>query len=64
METPNRKLLEAIARHVFPEQFKADPQGALVLAFKWWREYFKEFHPDEKLNGEAKRSCMQQQSSS
>jgi hypothetical protein len=34
METPNRKLLETIARTVFPERFKVDPQGTLVLAFK------------------------------
>ena len=39
METPNRKLLETIARTVFPERFKVDPQGTRVLAFKWWREY-------------------------
>ena len=45
METPNRKLLETIARTVFPERFKVDPQGTLILAFKWWRENVQEFQP-------------------
>ena len=47
METPNRKLLETIAKTVFPEYFKVDSQASLVLAFKWWREYV--FRPDERL---------------
>jgi hypothetical protein len=66
METPNRKLLEAIAKHVFPEQFKLDPQGSLVSAFKWWRQYVHEFQPDRKLDGEMphKVTCTPQQSSS
>jgi hypothetical protein len=68
METPNRKLLEAIAKNVFPEQFKLDPQGTLILAFKWWREYVQEFSPDQGLDREStstsQATCMQQQSSS
>jgi len=52
METPNRKLLATVAKTVFPERFKVDPQGTLVLAFKWWREYVQEFPPDRRLDGE------------
>jgi hypothetical protein len=63
METPNRKLLETIARTVFPERFKVDPQGTLVLAFKWWREYVQEFQPDSRLDREnaSQVTCRPQQ---
>jgi len=66
METPNRKLLETIARTVFPERFKVDPQGTLVLAFKWWREYVQEFQPHPRLHGEnaLQVTCRPQQSGS
>ena len=66
MDTPNRKLLEAIAKTVFPERFKVDPQGSLVLGFKWWREYVQEFQPDPGLNKEkaSQVTCKPQQSAS
>jgi hypothetical protein len=65
METPNRKLLEAIAKAVFPKRFKTDPQGTLILAFKWWREYVIEIQPDPKLDGAnapaSQATCSPQQ---
>jgi hypothetical protein len=66
MEAPNRKLLGAIAKTVFPERFKVDPQGTLVLAFKWWREYMQGVPSDQRLDGEMphKVTCTPQQSSS
>ena len=66
METPNRKLLETIARTVFPERFKVDPQGTLVLAFKWGWEYVQEFQRDPRLHGEnaLQVTCRAQQSAS
>jgi hypothetical protein len=39
MNSPSQKTLEVIAKKVFPDHFKADPQGPTSEAFKWWREY-------------------------
>jgi hypothetical protein len=39
MNSPSQKTLEMIAKRVFPDHFKADPQGTTCEAFKWWREY-------------------------
>jgi hypothetical protein len=39
MNSPSQKTLEVIAKKVFPDHFKADPQGTTCEAFKWWREY-------------------------
>jgi len=39
MNSPGQKTLEMIAKRVFPDHFKADPQGTTCEAFKWWREY-------------------------
>jgi hypothetical protein len=43
MNSPSQKTLEMIAEKVFPDHFKADPKGASSEAFKWWREYVRDF---------------------
>jgi hypothetical protein len=55
MNSPSQKTLEVIAKKVFPDHFKADPQGTTSEAFKWWREYVNNL-PQESLSRDKSRA--------
>jgi hypothetical protein len=52
MENTKPKAFGNHSQNCFPERFKVDPQGTLVLASNWWREYVQEFPSDRRLDGE------------